>query len=353
MQLPKLEELDLKGKNVLLRLDLDVDVEDGKVTDDTRLRGAVPTIKYLQENGAGEITVIGHRGRPDSSLSPSLRSSLSLEPVGKALEKILKKELGADAERLDLFMLENLRFDPRESFDSFGSAQDKSAQDKETSSSEFAKELAKGQDVYINEAFASSHRDSASITKLPKLLPHAAGLHLQEEIENLGKVLDNPEHPLVFVLGGGKMDKVLYVDKILEYADWVLVGGVLPKKVKSYCKDNGNICVTAAHLTHDAKDITPDSARNFVEVIKTAGTIVWNGPMGDIDSGHWDGTKIIARAIEEASAFKVAGGGDTLGVLRTLGISDKMDYVSTGGGAMLEFLAYKDLPGLRALRESV
>lgn len=342
MQLPKLEDLDLNAKNVILRLDLDLTIEDGKVIDDVRLRGAVPTIAYLQKQGVYKITVIGHRGRPADAKALAgkpegkIVEELSLKPVTKCLEDILQEELGHKAEALDLFVLENLRFSPGE----------------EASNLEFAKELAKGQDAYINEAFASSHRDSASITKLPKLLPHAAGLHLQEEIENLGKVLDNPEHPLVFVLGGGKMDKVLYVDKILEYADWVLVGGVLPKKVKSYCKDNGNICVTAAHLTHDAKDITPDSARNFVEVIKTAGTIVWNGPMGDIDSGHWDGTRIVADAIADSQTlYKVAGGGDTLGMLQTLGISDKMDYVSTGGGAMLEFLAYKDLPGLRALRE--
>ena len=330
MQLPKLEDLDLNTKNVLLRLDLDVDIEDGKVTDDTRLREAVPTIAYLQKQGVYKITVIGHRGRPEGKVV----KDLSLEPVGKTLEKILQEKLGHKAEALDLQILENLRFDPRE----------------EASSLEFAKELAKGQDVFINEAFGVTHRDHASITKLPKLLPSAAGLHLQEEIENLEKVLKDPKRPLVFVLGGGKMDKVTYIDKLLEYADWVLVGGVLPKKVKSYCKDNGNMCVSAAHLTGDAKDITPDSARNFAHVIEKAETIVWNGPMGDIDSDHWESTKIIAKAIEESGAFKVAGGGDTLRMLQTLGISEKMNYVSTGGGAMLDFLAYGDLPGLKALR---
>ena len=330
MNLPRLEDLDLNTKNVLLRLDLDVDVEDGEVTDDTRLRESVPTIAYLQKQGVNKITVIGHRGRPDGKTD----KNLSLEPVGKALEDILQEELGHKAEALDLEMLENLRFDKRE----------------ETSDLSFAKELAKGQDFYINESFGTSHRDCASITKLPKLLPHAAGLHLQEEIENLSKVLDSAKKPIVFVLGGGKMDKVTYINKLLEYADWVLVGGVLPQKVNSFCSENGSMCVSAAHLTKDAKDITPDSARNFAEVIKTAGTIVWNGPMGDIDSDHWDATKIIAKAIEEADAFKVAGGGDTLRMLQTLGISEKMDYVSTGGGAMLDFLAYKDLPGLKALR---
>ena len=331
MNLPRLENLDLNTKNVLLRLDLDVDVEDGKVTDDTRLKEAVPTIAYLQRQGVYKITVIGHRGRPDGRVV----KDLSLEPVGKALEEILQEELGHKADALDLEMLENLRFDPRE----------------ETSSLEFAKELAKDKDVYINEAFGVTHRDHASITKLPKLLTSAAGLHLQEEIENLEKVLEDPKRPLVFVLGGGKMDKVTYIDKLLEYADWVLVGGVLPQKVKSYCNSSGNMCVSAAHLTHDLKDITPDSAKNFASVIKDAATIVWNGPMGDIDSNHWDATRIVASAIVETDAFKIAGGGDTLRMLQTLGISEKMNYVSTGGGAMLDFLAYKDLPGLKALRK--
>ncbi|MDO8452767.1 MAG: phosphoglycerate kinase [bacterium] len=334
MNLPGLGDLDLKNKNVLLRLDLDVLVEKGKVIDDTRLREAVPTIKYLQEAGAGKITVIGHRGRPDGHVV----ETLSLEPVGRALEKILKEELGADVEKLDLFMLENLRFNPGE----------------DSGSEEFVKELARGQDVFVNEAFATSHRNAASITKLPKLLPSAAGLHLQEEVENLSKVLDPAAgsglRPLIFILGGGKMDKALYVDRILEYADWVLVGGVLPKEVKSYCKENGNMCIGAAHLTRDSKDITPDSARNFVQVIKSAGTVVWNGPMGDIDSNHWDGTHAIADALAKSSAFKVVGGGDTIRALQKFGVLEKMNYVSTGGGAMLEFLAYGDLPGLKALR---
>lgn len=341
MNLPRLQDLDLKNKNVLLRLDLDVPVERGKVTDDSRLREAVPTIEYLQEQGAGKITVIGHRGRPFDSAQGhgpdgKVVESLSLETVGKALEKILKEEMGAEAEKLDLFMLENLRFNEGE----------------DSGSEEFAKELASGQDVFVNEAFGTTHRNAASITKLPKLLKSAAGLHLQEEVENLSKVLDEPKRPLVFILGGGKMDKALYVDKILEHADWVLVGGVLPKEVKSYCKENGNMCVAAAHLTRDSRDITPDSIRNFIQVIKTAGTIVWNGPLGDIDSDHWDGTHAIADALAKSSAYKVVGGGDTIRALQKFGVLEKMNYVSTGGGAMLEFLAYGDLPGLKALRGS-
>lgn len=331
MNLPSIRDLNVQGKRVLLRLDLDVSVKDGKIEEDYRLQAAIPTIKLLLERESGQIVVLGHRGRPEGKID----ESLSLTPVSEYLEQILKEEIGEAVEKLDIFVMENLRFDAGE----------------EENSLEFAKELASKGDIYINDAFASCHREDASIVGLPKLLPHAAGLHLLEEVENLGKVLENPKPPVVFVLGGGKLDKVLMVDKLLNHADWVLAGGVLPQKIKSYCRESdGKMCVSAAHLTPEAKDITPDSARNFAEIITKAGTIVWNGPMGDIDNGFWEGTEIIAEAIADSSGYKIVGGGDTVRALQKLGFLEKMDYVSTGGGAMLEFLAYGDLPGLKALR---
>lgn len=340
MYLPILDNLhnnlQIEGKRVLLRLDLDIKVvrvrARERVMEDFRLKASIPTFKYLIDHGAKKIVVLGHRGRPEGKIV----DSLSLNPIGKYLEKLLIKELGKEkVKNTDVFMLENLRFNPGE----------------EENDTEFAKELTKEGDVYVNEAFGASHREHASIVELPCLLPHAAGLRLQEEVETLSQVLNNPKQPVVFVLGGGKMDKAILVDKLLNRGEFVLVGGVLSEKLTSYCREkDGRMCVVAARLTHGGEDITPDSARNFAEIIKSAGTVIWNGPLGDIDSGFWEGTQIIADAVADSRGYKIVGGGDTVRALNTLGFLDKMNWISTGGGAMLEFLAYGDLPGLKALR---
>lgn len=334
MNLPALSDLDVKGKRVLLRLDLDVPVENDEVAEDYRLKAAVPTIDYLLEHNCERIIILGHRGRPDGKEDPNL----SLAPVAVHLEKLLTDYLGkARMKELDMFVMENLRFNPGE----------------EANSAEYARHLAEHGDVYVNDAFGVCHRETASIVGLAKLMPHAAGKRLVEEVENLEKVLIKPKMPVVMVVGGGKYDKAVLIDKLFKHAEMLLVGGVLPKEIKSYCRSDGKMCVVAAHVNREGSDITPDSARNFTEIIKNAGTIVWNGPMGDIDKNHWEGTEIVGEAIAKSKAFKVAGGGDTIHAIHRLGLSDKIDFISTGGGAMLEFLAYGDLPGLEALRETV
>ncbi len=337
MVLPRLEDLDVKGKKVLLRLDLDVPLgsTQGKpvVADDTRLKAGIPTIIHLVNSSIDQIIILGHRGRPEGKVE----KDLTLAPVGEHLLKLLQEEMpDQNVEQIGIFIQENLRFNPGE----------------EANDEAYAKQLAELGDVFVNDAFAVCHREAASIVGLPKLMPHAAGLNLEREIKTLSGILEHPNHPVVVVLGGGKFDKVLFVDKLLNISEWVLVGGVLPKKVKSYCREDAKICVAAAHLTPDGRDITPDSAHNFVEIIRGAKTIIWNGPVGDVDSDFWEGTKIIAEAIATSSAFKVVGGGDTIGVINHLGIANKFDYISTGGGAFLEFLAYGDLPGLKALRDN-
>ncbi len=337
MMLPTLSDLDIKGKRALVRLDLDVPVSGGKVVDDSRLKAAIPTLVYLLQNGASQITILGHRGRPKGKVN----SNLMIAPIAGRLRELLQQEMPDQAiDEKQIYILENLRFDPRE----------------EENSIEYAKELGKMGDLYINDAFAVSHREVTSIVALPFEFKSryknsvAAGLNLEKEIKVLSGILDNAKHPIVFVLGGGKLDKVPFVEKLLNFADEILVGGVLPKEVHSYCRDDAKICVAAAHLTSDGRDITPDSARNFAEVIGGAKTIIWNGPVGDVDSNYWDGTRIVAEAIAKSSAIKIAGGGDTIGVIAHLGISSSFDYISTGGGAFLEFLAEGDLPGLKALR---
>lgn len=337
MKLPTLGKLNVRGKRVLLRLDLDAPMVRDRVVDDTRLRASIPTIKYLVEKKCGRIIVLGHRGRPGGKTV----NSLSISPVAQHLGQLLTKELGREiVDKLDMHVVENLRFHKGEA----------------ENSKEYAQDLAVNGDVYVNDAFGSCHREDTSIVALPQQFKAknrvAAGLHLVEEVETLGRVLGSPKRPVVFVLGGGKADKAVLVGKILERADWVLLGGVLPKHIKSYCRESdGGVCVSAARLTVGAEDITPPSARNFAEIIRSAGTVVWNGPVGDVDNGAWDGTEVVAQAVSESDGFKVVGGGDTIAALKILGLLEKMDYVSTGGGAMLEFLAYGDLPGLRALRE--
>lgn len=330
MNLPTLSNLKLKGKRVLLRLDLDINIVE---PENERLEAALPTIKYLLEHQIGQVIVLGHRGRPGGVED----ESLSLVPVGKIFNTLLEKELGSNnVAKLNIILLENLRFNPGE----------------EANDPEYAKELSSRGDVYINDAFGASHRNSASIVGLPRLLPHAAGLHLIEEVENLTCVLESPKEPVVFVISGGKRDKAIYIEKLLNHAEFVLVGGAVAHGVSSYCREkDGGMCIVAAHLTNAGRDITPDSVRNFVEIIAVAGTIVWNGPMGDIDSGFWETTEIVADAIAASPGYKVAGGGDTIRALHKLNLFDKIDFVSTGGGAMLEFLAYGDLPGLEALRQ--
>ncbi|MBI4059153.1 phosphoglycerate kinase [Candidatus Microgenomates bacterium] len=350
MKLPKLQDLKVGGKIVLVRVDLDmplVDVENKqdrthefKVLDDSRLRTAIPTIKLLLDKGAEHVLIMGHIGKLKVSsfcLYPVLNKLLGERMSFWGEETINSgKRFKADpTEDGRVHLMENLRlFEGEEENDPV-----------------FAKKLASLGDIYINESFADSHRAHASIVGLPKLLPHAAGLHLMEEIENLSKVLEKPKSPVVFIIGGAKSDKVQYIDKLLDRVDWVLVGGLLPRMVESYCRDDNKICVIAAKLTPEGKDIDEASSTNFAAICANAGTIAWNGPLGQYEEAEFKrGTEVVAQAVAESEAFKVVGGGDTIACLQNLGILSKMNWVSTGGGAMLQFLAEGDLPGLKALR---
>lgn len=341
MKLPKISDFSLKDKRVLLRLDTDIPIEDGKVADDFRLKSAIQTLEFLQKN-ASKIIILGHLGNPKS-----LRKDFSLKPIATYLAKLLKEKIPLiNIEKVEkveqigkekIVMLENLRFDNGE----------------EENDPEFAKRLASLGDFYFNESFADCHREHASIVSLPKFLPHAAGFHLLEEVENLSRVLENPKHPVIIIVGGGKTDKAKYVDKLLSLADWVLIGGLLPRVISSYCRmEDGKSCVVAGHLIPSGGDIDQASAVNFAAIAANAGTIVWNGPLGEYEKKEFrHGTEVVAKAIiENADAFKVVGGGDTVAVLKNLGFLSKINWVSTGGGAMLEFLAEGTLPGIEALK---
>lgn len=324
MNLPKLTDLDVSDKRVLVRADLDVDA-----TENYRLEALLPTLKYLSSQSS-KIILIGHRGRPEGKVVEELK----IKPVENELRKI--------AFGIEFEVLENLRFDPREL----------------SCDLEYAKSLASLADLYVNESFAESHRNAASIVLLPKLLPHAAGLRFIEEVNNLSKVFDNPKRPVLFIVGGSKKDKLDYIEELKEIADKILVGGRLP----DYLQDTRyslpvrqagmlDTKIIVANLLPDKEDLTVNSMIKFEEEIGDAGTIVLAGPMGKYeDVGHRQGTERIFKAVVGSKAFKIAGGGDTIRAVNSLNISlSKFSWVSVGGGSMLEFLAKRTLPGIEAL----
>lgn len=321
MNLPSLKNIDVEGKRVLVRADLDIDIGENY-----RLEALLPTLEYLSSRNA-KIIVIGHLGRPCGKIVDELR----IKPVEEELRKIAKG--------IDFEILENLRFDPGE----------------EANDEMYAKKLASNGDIYVNEAFASSHRNSASITALPKLLPHAAGFRFEQEVNNLSKVFENPAKPVVFVVGGSKDDKKEYINSLESFADKILVGGRLPEyygdlALESVRNVGSGDKIIMANLIQDKEDITLNSIERFEEEISKAGTVVLAGPMGRYeDEGHRQGTERVFKAVAASNAFKIVGGGDSLSVLSLYSLKDKFDWVSVGGGAMLEFLAKKTLPGIKAL----
>ena len=252
---------------------------------------------------------------------------MSLKPFQPIFDK-----WGADVK-------ENLRFDKREMEDD-GS---------------FAKELASLGDVYVNASFAESHRNAASIVGIPKLLPHAAGSRFEKEIENLSKVFDSPNRPVLFIVGGSKKDKLDYIKNLEPLLDKILVGGRLPeyygdRALESVRNRKEGDKLVIANLIQDKEDITLNSIEVFEEEIKKAKTIILAGPMGRYEEeGHGQGTERIFKAVSSSSAFKIVGGGDSLLILSIYNLEDKFDWVSVGGGAMLEFLTKKTLPGIEAL----
>lgn len=321
MELPSVQDQDVHGKKVLVRADLDVPEEE-----DFRLKALVPTLKFLSDNGCG-ITLIGHRGRPEGVKV----ESLSLKPIEERLRKIVGQ--------IEFSVLENLRFDPGE----------------EANNLEFAKKLAENGDFFVNEAFAASHRAHASIVGLPKLLPHAAGFRFCQEVEKLSVIFENPKRPIVVILGGSKKDKLDLIKPLAEIADKLLVGGRLPDymgfedSIRTIGPDEK---IITANLVMDKEDITINSIERFEIEIEKAKTIVIAGPMGKYeDEGHRQGTERIFKKVASSSAYKITGGGDSHVVVSMYNLENKFDWISVGGGAMLEFLSKRTLPGIQALSE--
>ena len=345
MNLPTLQEQSATNKKVILRADLDV--KKLKTNENERLKNLLPTLSYLSENKAKTV-IIGHRGRTGGEVS----EKLSLKPVAEKLREISGKNIDFIDEVVgekvkakvneikpgEFLMLENLRFDKREEENDEG----------------FTKSLASFGEVYVNDAFSVSHRKHSSIVSLPKLLQSCIGFHFSNEIKHLEKVLNNPKNPVVFVISGIKQDKINFFEKLEGTADKILVAGRLPEYIHDTSPLRENVKYVIGRLMPDKEDITVKSIEKFEKEISSAGTIIVSGPMGKFEEeGHQMGTKRVLKAVSNSDAFKVAGGGNTEAAITKFSLEDKFDWISTGGGAMLEFLSTGTLLGLIALSKDV
>ncbi len=387
MDKKSVRDLDVRGKRVLVRVDFNVPVKDGQVTDDTRIQRALPTIRYLLSEGARPI-LISHLGRPKGERDPKY----AMDPVARRLGELLDvpvlkldDAVGPEAEEKlnswdgqGVVLLENSRFYPGET----------------KNDTEFSKQLASLADLYVDDAFGAAHRAHATTVGVAELLPSAAGLLMEEEIDYLDGVLKNPERPFVAILGGAKVsDKLGVIKSLLDKADILLIGGAMCftffkaqgyeignslveedylDEAKQLMQEAGDKLVlpvdvvVAEKMEEDAEsrtvpvdsipanqmglDIGPETVELFRGHITDARTIFWNGPMGvfEIDA-FAKGTEGVAKAVAESGATSVIGGGDSVAAVRKLGLEDRMSHISTGGGASLEYVEGKELPGIAVL----
>lgn len=386
------KDLDVSEKRVLVRVDFNVPLEDGKVADDTRIRAALPTINYLLEQSA-RVILVTHLGRPKGQVKDELR----LDPVAQKLADLLKKEVvktdttvGEEVQQAvenlqpgQVLLLENVRFNPGE----------------KANDEEFARQLAALADVYVNDAFGTAHRAHASTAGVAKFLPAAAGMLVEKEIQTLGEALQNPERPFTAVLGGAKVsDKIGVINNLLEKVDALIIGGGmantfleakgynmgaslvekdkldLAKEAMSAAEAKGvklllprdlvvarevaenseykTVLVDQVPENWKAVDIGPETARTYAEQITASKTVVWNGPMGVFEIEPFaKGTEALAQAMAEVEGTTIVGGGDSVAAVEKMGVADKLTHISTGGGASLQFLEGKPLPGIEALRD--
>ena len=386
------EDIDVKGKKVLVRCDFNVKMEDGVITSDKRIVASLPTIKYLLDNGA-KVIACSHLGRPKGEFKPEF----SLAPVAVRLGELLGIEvkmakdvigesaqaLAADLKEGEVLLLENVRFHAEET----------------KNDPEFSKALASLAEIYVNDAFGSAHRAHSSTTGVADYLPAVAGYLIRKELQYIGGALEDPKRPLVAILGGAKVsDKIGVITNLMDKVDTLIVGGGM---AYTFFAANGHsvgtsICETdkielAKEMMETAKakgvnflipvdnkvgleykadtefkivdsddipdgwmglDIGPKTEKLFADAVKDAGTVIWNGPMG---VSEWEnfasGTIAVATAVAESGSISIIGGGDSAAAVQKLGFADKMSHISTGGGASLEFLEGKDLPGVVALND--
>jgi len=339
-------DADIAGKRVLVRSDLNVPLEGGRIADETRIQASLPTLQLLLERDAGEVTVCSHLGRPKGE-----DPAFSIRPVADRLQELLPDDR--------LRVLENTRFNPGETKNDPG----------------FAQELADDNDLFVQDAFGSVHRAHASTVGVAQLLPTYAGLLLERELTELGKLLGDVERPFVLISGGAKVDDKLGVLKNLGgKADAVLVGGKMAEQIRTDNPLPFDVVlpvdvVAASEFAADAEakvvpydglpegwlglDIGPETRQLFAQHISQARTIFWNGPMGVFEWPRFaEGTKAIAEAVASSGGYSVVGGADSARALSELGLADKVSWLSTGGGAALELLEGKDLPGVSVIPAS-
>ena len=389
-----IEDIDVKGKRVLARCDFNVPLKDGEITNDKRIVAALPTIKYLMEHGA-KVILCSHLGRPKGEYKPEF----SLAPVAKKLSEYLgvevklaqdpevvgenAKKLAAELKDGEVMLLENVRFRAEET----------------KNEENFSKELASLADIFVNDAFGTAHRAHCSTTGVAAYLPAVCGFLIQKEIKFMGGALANPKRPLVAILGGAKVsDKIGVISNLIDKCDTIIIGGGMAYTFMKYLGHSIGTSLLeadwiekAGEMMADAKakgvnflipvdnkvgkeydentesqivssdeipdgwmglDIGPKSMEIFCDAIKGAGTVIWNGPMG---VSEWDnfaaGTIAVANAVAESGAVSIIGGGDSVAAVTKLGFADKMSHISTGGGASLEYLEGKELPGIAALQD--
>ncbi len=389
-----IEDIDVKGKKVLARCDFNVPLKDGEITNDKRIVAALPTIKYLIEHGA-KVILCSHLGRPKGEYKPEF----SLAPVAKRLSEYLGVEvkLAEDAEVVgpnakamaaelkdgEVMLLENVRYRAEET----------------KNEENFSKELASLADIFVNDAFGTAHRAHCSTTGVAAYLPAVCGYLIQKEIKFMGGALANPKRPLVAILGGAKVsDKIGVIENLIDKCDTIIIGGGMAYTFMKYLGHNIGTSLLEADWVEKAGemmkkaedkgvkflipvdnkvgkeydehteakvvssddipdgwmglDIGPKTQEVFADAIKGAGTVIWNGPMG---VSEWDnfaaGTICVAKAVADSGAISIIGGGDSVAAVTKLGFADKMSHISTGGGASLEFLEGKDLPGICALQD--
>ncbi len=389
MTIKKMTDLDLKGKRVLIRADLNVPIKDGEVTSDTRIRASVPTIRQALAQGARAVMVMSHLGRPkEGEYDPQY----SLAPVARRLSELLDQPVrliqdwidGVETKPGEVVLLENVRF----------------LKGEKKNDPELGKKMAALCDVFVMDAFGTAHRAQASTYAVAQFAPEVcAGLLLAQELEALGKALQNPDRPLLAIVGGSKVStKLKVLETLAQKVDQLIVGGgiantfiaaagfpvgkslyepdLIPdaKRLMEQAKARGadipipEDVVVAKEFSEDAKatvkkvnevanddlilDIGPETAKYYADLIKKAGTIVWNGPVGVFEIDQFaEGTRVLAEAIAASKAFSIAGGGDTLAAIEKFGIGDKVSYQSTGGGAFLEFLEGRKLPAVEILEQ--
>lgn len=323
-----LKALELKDKNVLLRLDLDLpENQDG--FDTTRLEAGAQTLNFILKRGAAKVHVIGHRGRPDGKVV----KKLSLKPITDLLIEMIPEN-----KRERVTFGDNLRFDPGE----------------EGNSKAFAKKLAKGFDFYVNDGFATAHREHASMVQLPLILPTVMGRTFEKEIKTFQKVYRKPDRPVTLILGGGKSDKAEYLKTMFDFVNVFVVGGKLAAEMDKEEAEKEHRKLIVCEVTEDGLDITKDAYERAERFIKASGTVIWNGPMGKYEDGeHGKGTEYIADTLSRTKTFSIIGGGDTEAAVDHFEVDkSKYSHVSTGGGAMMEFFANGGtLPAYEAIVE--